>query len=188
MSLDVLVYKAGTPWAKQNSNDSKWPGMIGLAICKCTFTIHSTNLEWMNFPMCKSIITTWQSNFCHCSNVKSETKIFPSLKDIMLGFVLKRGAWVFPVIPEICVKYTRSNASVCLTKYSLHHLSSLVSTAWWEEGVNNATYSHISPLKICVFKYLSPDPWVTKSWHGKSSSFSDMFYLLMSNAPDVIKL
>ena len=129
-----------------------WASFFGNA----EFAIHSTN------PSYHVHLNHGQS-----SNVKSWRTIFPPFEGInntiMLGFVLKHGARVFPVIPEMCVKYMRSNASVCLTKYSLHHLSSLVSTAWWEEGVNNAPYSHISPQRYMCFEYLSFDPCVTKS-------------------------
>ena len=62
--------------------------------------------------------------------------IFPCVMLIVLGFLLKHGESVFPVIPEICVKYMRSTASVSLTKYPVHNLSSLgVQVGCWKGEV-----------------------------------------------------
>ena len=62
--------------------------------------------------------------------------IFPCVMLIVLGFLLKHEESVFPVIPEICVKYMGSTASVSLTKYPVHNLSSLgVQVGCWKGEV-----------------------------------------------------
>ena len=67
---------------------------------------------------------------------KLRVAIFPCVMLIVLGFLLKHGESVFPVIPEICVKYMRSTASVSLTKYPVHNLSSLgVQVGCWKGEV-----------------------------------------------------
>ena len=81
----------------------------------------------------------WNSNFQKLnqrSKQKSRVAIFPHVMLIVLGFLLKHGESVFPVIPEICVKYMGSTASVSLTKYPVHNLSSLgVQVGCWKGEV-----------------------------------------------------
>ena len=86
---------------------------------KCQFLGHTNGVQGLPLEFEFVIVNNWRSN------KKSRMAIFPCVMFIVLGFLLKHEESVFPVIPEICVKYMRSTASGSLTKYPVHNLSSL---------------------------------------------------------------